>query len=721
MLLMSNVSVTHSRIIALIIISLFIAGFLVACAGEPGATGPEGPEGPPGATGPPGPSGPAGPEGPQGPPGTASQAESLEFTFLPIGPGLQAEITDVDLSSGQPAVTMRLSDGTGIPLTPDDLEGYGFTIAQIVPDEEKEITRYQSLLVREVEGQPFTIGGEIMEPALITATQAFADSDGEWVADDEEGTFTYTFASDLYTEPDPELTTSIGAYLYRDGRTSVANDVFTFVPAGGDPGLTREVVLTENCNSCHESLAFHGGTRREVGLCVTCHTDQTIDPESGNSVDFRVLIHKLHRGEFLPSVEAGEPYQIIGFRQSSHDYSSGAWPQDVRNCTTCHSGGVDSDNYKTMPQTAACTSCHDNVNLITGENHGGGRKEDGQCSNCHEPEGDEFDASVVGAHVIPRYSEQIQGVNIEILSVDNALPGESPTIVFRVTDDVGNSINPADMDYLAVTVADPTTDYVNRVTETIFRAPAETPPPVAEVEEGTFSYELEFAFPADDTSSYALGMEGYVNEELNDLTEPVRVTAFNPVTYVALDGGDPDPRRQVVDQELCNTCHNDLAIHGGIRKNTEYCLLCHNATASDEEVRPEEEMPPTSINFRVLIHRIHRGAELTQQPYIVYGFNGSVHDFSNLMFPGNLGNCQNCHLPNTYGLPLPAGVQPTTVFQDGTVVSSVLPIRSACNACHDTTAATGHAELQTTTSGIETCDVCHGAGSEFDVYTVHND
>ena len=133
----------------------------------------------------------------------------------------------------------------------------------------------------------------------------------------------------------------------------------------------------------------------------------------------------------------------------------------------------------------------------------------------------------------------------------------------------------------------------------LFRSPL-----VAEVEEGAFRYDLEFTFPADDTSSYALGMEGYVNEELNDLTEPVRVTAFNPVTYVALDGGDPDSRRQVVDRELCNTCHDDLAIHGGIRKNTEYCVLCHNATASDEEVRPEEELPPTSINFRVLIHRI---------------------------------------------------------------------------------------------------------------------
>jgi len=714
---MGSVAMKHNRLAGLAILCLFlIAALLVACAGQSDQAGPPGPPGPAGEAGPVGPAGPAGPEGPPGPPGPEGPPGT---GFFVVGPGLNATITEVDLSSNQPAVTVMLTDDAGRPLTPGDLEGYGFTIAQIVQDEETEITRYQSLLVREVEGEPFTIGGETIQPAMASATQAYADSDGEWT-EGENGAFTYTFGNELSAEINPQLTTSVGAYLYRDGRTSVANDVFTFVPAGGEPDLTREVVITENCNSCHDQLAFHGGTRRDVGLCVTCHTDQTTDPETGNVVDFRVMIHKIHRGEFLPSVEAGEPYQIIGYRQSSHDYSTGAWPQDVRNCTTCHSGGADSDNYKTAPQIAACTACHDDVNLVTGENHGGGSRDNSQCSNCHEPEGDEFDASVVGAHVIPRYSEQISGVNIELLSVENAVAGESPTITFRVTDDAGNSINPADMDYLAVTVAGPTTDYTTRVTETIFRSSAETPPAVGDAGDGAYSYDLEFAFPAEDTSSYALGMEGYVNETLNDLDEPVRVTAFNPVTYLSLDGSDPAPRRMVVDRELCNACHNDLAIHGGIRKSTEYCVLCHNPTASDAEVRPEEAMPPTSINFRVLIHRLHRGEDLSQQPYIVYGFNSSVHDFSHLTFPGNLANCENCHLSSTYGLPLPPGVQPTIVTQDGSEVSSVLPARSVCTACHDTTAVGGHAELQTTTSGIETCAVCHGSGSEFDVFTVHD-
>jgi OmcA/MtrC family decaheme c-type cytochrome len=216
-----------------------------------------------------------------------------------------------------------------------------------------------------------------------------------------------------------------------------------------------------------------------------------------------------------------------------------------------------------------------------------------------------------------------------------------------------------------------------------------------------------------------VGLEGYVMETIKGVDDPVRSAGFNPVTYAALDGSEPEPWRQVVDRELCNACHKNLALHGGIRQNTEYCVMCHNTTGSDEEVRPAEELPPTSIHFKVLIHKIHRGADRSQKPYIVYGFQESVHDFTELRFPGNLADCETCHLPGTYDLPLPDGVQPTVVTEEDEVVSTILPIQAACTACHDSTSVTGHAEMQTTATGLETCEVCHGPGSEFDVVAVH--
>jgi OmcA/MtrC family decaheme c-type cytochrome len=627
----------------------------------------------------------------------------------------------VDIENGKPIVTLVMLDQNGLPLTPEHLEGWGFMLAQIVVDEDTGISRYQNLILADVEGQTYTLNGETFEPMLVVASQPRADSNGTWQAvDATTGTYTYTFGTELTLEINADRTTTVAMYLYRNGRSDVANDSFTFVPASGEPKITREVVTIEACNTCHNELAFHGGTRRDITLCVTCHTDQNIDPETGNVVDFRVLIHRIHRGEFLPSVESGVPYQIIGYRQSSHDYSTVAWPQDVRNCSTCHSGGQDSDNFKNQPQIAACTACHDNVNPITGENHPGGARADGSCGNCHVPDGNEFDASVTGAHTIPVNSQQLAGFNIEILSLSGA-PGESPTIVFRISDDVGNPIPPVETDSLRVTVAGPTSDYVEMTRETIYTSSApENLPAVEDLGDGQFSYTLEYAFPAGASGTYAVGMEGYRNETISGYDDLVRVTAFHPVAYLSMTEGEPVARRQVVDLEKCNQCHNELAIHGGNRKNPEYCVLCHNTTNSDIAVRPESERPPTSIHFKVLIHSIHIGTDRARDSYVVYGFRGSLHDFTDLRFPGFVNDCETCHLPGTYTLPLPAGSQPTIVLEDGEVVSSVLPATAACTSCHDTTAALGHAQLQTTAEGIETCSVCHGVNREADVQAVHS-
>lgn len=693
------------------LIGLVIVLVLGACTDVEGPSGPPGPQGDPGPQGLQGEPGLPGPQGARGPAG--SPAELVKNP----GPGLRAEISSVGFTDdGRPMIDLTLADDDGNPLDVDALEGYGFTIAQVVEDPETELSHLLSLLVHEVEGQPYTIAGETFAPALATAEQAYADSGGDWLSVGDG--YVYTFANALTLDVDPALTTVVGLYAYKDGRTAVANDVFTFVPDGSEPSLTREIVSTEACNTCHDPLALHGGVRRDVGLCATCHTSQTIDPETGNSVELRVLIHRVHDGNRLPSVISGVPYRIIGFQQSAHDYSLETWPQDVRNCTTCHTGSADSDNYKAMPQTAACISCHDDVNPITGDNHPGGAKDDTRCRNCHEPDGDEFDAAVSSAHLLPLNSQQIAGLNLEIISVTNAAPGESPVVTFTGTNNNGTIITPADMDYLAVTLAGPTSDYTTRVTETIFRS-SDAPSPADLASGDIFSYTFAYTLPEDASGTYAIAMEGYVMETLEDLEEPVRVAAYNPVTYVALGEGEPTPRRLVVDRNLCNACHNNLALHGGIRQNTEYCVLCHNTTASDEAVRPLEAMPPTSIDFKVLIHRIHNGEDRVQSPYIVYGFQSAEHDYTNVQFPGDLARCSTCHLPGTNTMAQVFDGQPTLVSQAGEVVQTLWPIQAVCTACHDSLPVAGHAELQTTAVGIETCEVCHGPGSEFDISNAH--
>ncbi|HLE29719.1 MAG TPA: OmcA/MtrC family decaheme c-type cytochrome, partial [Anaerolineales bacterium] len=569
------------RRLSLGLAGLSLALVFAACAGPAGQTGPAGPQGPAGRPG------AAGPPGADGAPGQS---------FVVPGPGLKIKITGVEFpADGKPVVSLTLTDAADRPLSGSPLEGASFTIAQIVVDEATSLSKYQSLLVREVRGQPYTIGGETRQPALATATQAFADSGGPWV-DQGDGNFTYTFTNTLTSEVNPALTASVGIYAFKDGRAAVANAVYTFVPAGGEPTVMRDVVATSACNTCHNPLQAHGGLRRETALCVTCHTDQTTDPETGNTVEFKVMIHRLHSGTRLPSVQAGTPYQIVGFQRTVFDFSKGTWPQDTRNCTTCHSGGAQSDNYKTAPNTAACTSCHDNVSPATSENHPGGNQTDEKCLACHTPDGDEFDASITGAHVIPANSVMIKGVKLEIVGVEGAAPGGSPLVTFKVTNNAGEAIAPARMAYLALTLAGPTSDYVNRWTEIVASTAFSVTSTAVDAGGGNFKYTFKAKIPEEATGTYAVGMEGFMMETLPGIKDPVRVAGFNPVTYVALDGGELSPRRQVVDRELCNACHKSLALHGTIRQNTEYCVLCHNPMGTDEAQRPKEVMPPTSIN-----------------------------------------------------------------------------------------------------------------------------
>jgi OmcA/MtrC family decaheme c-type cytochrome len=198
--------------------------------------------------------------------------------------------------------------------------------------------------------------------------------------------------------------------------------------------VTRSVVTTDACNQCHDPLIGHGGSRLKVELCIMCHTPQTINPDTQLTQDMKVLIHKIHMGSSLPSVKAGTPYRIW-HRGAWSDFSTVVFPQDVRNCTTCHAkGATQADNWKTNPSAAACGSCHDDVNFATGANHVNlPQPDDKQCKNCHTANAvSDFDASVPGAHLIPSNSTSLPGLVTKVLKVDNATPGNAPTVTFSV-------------------------------------------------------------------------------------------------------------------------------------------------------------------------------------------------------------------------------------------------------------------------------------------------
>jgi len=159
-----------------------------------------------------------------------------------------------------------------------------------------------------------------------------------------------------------------------------------------------------------------------------------------------------------------------------------------------------------------------------------------------------------------------------------------------------------------------------------------------------------------------------------------------------------------------------------MRNNTEFCIMCHNPSHTDEEKRKAADgpMPAQNVHYKRLIHRIHTGVNLGE-PFTVYGGTpakpGAI-DFSDIRFPGDRRNCVKCHVPGANEPPLPAGLLPTLIPQADGSMKALQPITSACVGCHTAEPAKLHMETMTF-NGQESCVTCHGVGRSFAVSKVH--
>ncbi len=645
-----------------------------------------------------------------------------------IRPGLVLELRKLTIPEDlHPVVEFSIQDPAGLPLDIDGIYTPGpvsvtFIISRI-PEGETQHVNYNTRTRTGPDGEPIV--------------QADRDRGGTF-AEAADGVYAYRFNDALPADFDRAAPHTIGAYARRDLREFdldryVDNDFIHFLPTQGEVTLLdappRDVVLTEACNQCHNPLAYHGGSRKEVALCVQCHTPQTTSATTGTTVDFKVIIHRIHRGEDLPSVEAGEP-NLIGRR----DFSDVAFPQDIRNCEKCHVpgpdrdaagaglveiadndpgllalvGGTQSSAWFQTPTRATCGSCHDDVNFNTGENHPGGPQvSDNLCSACHVYEGElEFSSDIKGAHTVPRKSKQLNGIDVAILDVSGTGPGESPTVFFMVSAHDGTPLDPSSFNRFRFNLSGPTTDYGMQIRES---EPLTESVPF----EGGFTYDFTATIPSDATGTYVIGHESRRDAILNEgTTEELAIresSGENALFYFGVTDPEPMVRRKVVDQEKCHQCHDLLSKHGGQRHTVQYCVTCHNANFTSESGQ--------GVHFKYLIHHIHRGTDLTRE------FSVRGNDFSEVRFPGDLRDCETCHVEDTYTIaaddgefPLLPDLLPTQA--PGDFFSPLPPITAACVACHDTEAAAAHAYTMTAPFG-EGCGACHGRGAGFAVEKVH--
>ena len=214
---------------------------------------------------------------------------------------------------------------------------------------------------------------------------------------------------------------------------------------------------------------------------------------------------------------------------------------------------------------------------------------------------------------------------------------------------------------------------------------------------------------------------------LGQVTPYERGSTGGTRTFELGDATVPMPYDLISSADNCERCHKQLTYHNGRDRGFSACIACHGTSGSEDRPRyvaaNAPETPGVSIQFRSLLHKIHRGRNLEDKGFQVAGAgdagypdNVTVHAYDTFGFPvqpSGTKDCGVCHgdvdeavfFPRDRDHPL--GQTPTA-----------LEWTFSCGACHDSSAALAHMASNTAPSG-EACAICHGPGEDEDVLRAH--
>lgn len=465
-----------------------------------------------------GPAGAAGPTTPATTPATGQTGSNLVLTPT------AARVT----SDNHLQVDFKLADAAG-NAAPSTGVAMSWTAAVLGTDATSGLPAWQSLVIN-----PNAVKG-----AAGTTNQPTSDTKGT-LDNLGGGSYRYTYASALPAGYDKSATYRAGVWAQRPlpgiaqpaeaPDYDVANGAIDFVPAGGT-AQPKDLVSMDACNRCHGILGAHGGFRRDPRLCATCHTTQLFDPDTHdtgdpsqmNPLDLGRMVHRIHRGQTLPTIRAAVTaankgnaaaaswaYHVIGFRSSDNVFAAVGknpdptaaaatpfvatgvgLPQDIRNCAACHSpakdasgnvtAGAQASDWQTRISRRTCQSCHDSswwgdpstlpadgLHVMHQQATNPGvtalpglpQPDDTKCANCHSS------TLMQQAHQAPNLSPDFKPIVAKITSA--TWNGTAFAVAFTMTEADGTT--PIDVTKLSfastpagfcqVSIGGPTSEYV---------------------------------------------------------------------------------------------------------------------------------------------------------------------------------------------------------------------------------------------------------------------
>jgi OmcA/MtrC family decaheme c-type cytochrome len=285
--------------------------------------------------------------------------------------------------------------------------------------------------------------------------------------------------------------------------------------------------------------------------------------------------------------------------------------------------------------------------------------------------------------------ESAERINVSFESVAIPAGGGAPTVVVRLSNDLGFGLTGLPAANLRFTLAQLTAgqnggssewqSYITTedggIPDAQATAETATAGTFADNGDGTYTYTFAqdlTAYPAgptySETKTHRLGAEIRTN---SGGFLPENIPANNaPYDFVPA-GGAPIETRLIVNNDTCNACHDNLEFHGEARFDIEYCVTCHNPYSIDGDT--VDEPWGGTVDMKQMIHKIHGNDNYDHQlanGYFIVGFGGRKIDYTDVKWTQDVRNCATCHQETNTAVPQASNWR-------------TVQNRAACGSCHD--------------------------------------